>query len=157
MMQEERRVAVGDTILLHYQLTSSNGNIIESTLEEEPLEITLGQGELAWNLEQCLIGLLPNERHVFMLEPAQAFGCYDERLVQRLPLADFPVDMVPATQSMMEFELPNGTKLPGLIREIDGNEVVVDFNHPLSDIPVNFEVEVLRITPPGLHHPLGSH
>jgi len=150
-------VGPGDTIVLHYKLSSSNGADIESTFEGEPLEITLGQGELAWNLENCLLGLPLHERHVFMLEAAQAFGCHDESLVQRLPLTEFPPYMRLAPQMMIEFQLPNGTTMPGVIREIDQSEAVVDFNHPLSDCPVNFEVEVLEIKRPGSNRPPDSH
>ena len=150
-------VGPGDTIVLHYKLSSGNGADIESTFDGAPIEITLGQGELAANLENCLLGLPLHERHVFMLEAAQAFGCWDESLVQRLPLTEFPPDMVLAQQMMLEFQLPNGTTLPGVIREIGQSEAVVDFNHPLSDCPVNFEVEVLEIKPLGSNRSPDSH
>lgn len=142
-------VSPGDTLLLHYKLSSANGTEFENTFDDEPIVITLGQGDLTWNLEQCLLGLPLNERHVFMLEPAQAFGYFDEQLLQRLPLADFPPDMALAPQMMIEFQLPNGTTMPGTIQEIDQSEAVVDFNHPLSDCAVHFEVEVLEITAAG--------
>lgn len=138
-------VSTGDTIVLHYKLSSRDGADIESTFDEEPVEITLGQGELAWNLENCLLGLPLHERHVFMLEAAQAFGNWNEDLVQRIALSEFPAEMQLAPQMMVEFALPNGTTMPGVIREIDQSEAVVDFNHPLSDCPVDFEVEVLEI------------
>jgi len=150
-------VGPGDTIVLHYKLSSSDGTDIESTFEDEPIEITLGQNQLAWNLENCLLGLPLHERHVFMLEATQAFGCFDESLVQRLPLTEFPPDMALAPQMMIEFQLPNGATMPGVIREIDQNEALVDFNHPLSDCPVNFEVEVLEIKRAGSHQPPDSH
>lgn len=151
------RVGAGDTLLMHYKLSSANGAEIESTFAHEPIEITLGQGALAWNLESCLLGLPPHERHVFMLEPAQAFGCFDERLIQRLARADFPADTVLAPQMVMEFQLPNGTSMPGTIQEIGAEEVVVDFNHPLSDCPVHFEVEVLKIVSAGSTPTRDSH
>lgn len=150
-------VSPGDTIVLHYKLSSGNGADIESTFDDAPIEITLGQGELAANLENCLLGLPLHERHVFMLEAAQAFGCWSESLVQRLPLTEFPSDMALAPQMMIEFQLPNGTTLPGVIREINQKEAVVDFNHPLSDCPVNFEVEVLAIKRTGLGRSPDSH
>ncbi len=146
-MPSQEIVGPGDTILLHYQLSSPDGTVFENTFDDAPIEITLGQGELAWNLEQCLLGLPLNERHVFMLEPAQAFGCFDERLVQHLALTEFPDGMALAPQMMIEFQLPNGTAMPGTIQEIGQSEAVVDFNHPLSDCPVHFEVEVLKINP----------
>ena len=140
-------VGAGDTIVLHYKISSPNGVDIESTFEDEPIEITLGQGDLPWNLENCLVGLPLHERHVFMLDPAQAFGCFDERLLQRLPRSDFSPDFALTPQTIIEFQLPNGTSMPGTIQEIGDTEIVVDFNHPLSDCPVHFEVEVLKINP----------
>lgn len=143
----EKRVAHGATIRLHYRLSSPAGPVFESTFEDEPVTLILGQGELAPNLENCLVGLPLHERHVFMLEPAQAFGCFDARLIQRIPRAEFPPEMALAPKVMVEFQLPNGTTLPGVIQEIGPSDAVVDFNHPLSDCPVIFEVEVLEITP----------
>ena len=147
MMDQESLVCNGDTIVLHYKISSPNGTEIESTFEDEPIELTLGQGALVWNLEFYLVGLPLHERHVFMLDPAQAFGCFDEQLVQSLPLSDFPAELALAPQMIVEFQLPNGSSMPGTIQSIGETEAVVDFNHPLSDCPVHFEVEVLKITP----------
>jgi len=141
----EVRVALGDTIRLHCKLSSPNGTEFENTFDDEPIEITLGQNELALNLERCLINLPLHERHVFMLDPAQAFGCRDERLIQRIPLSEFPPDITPHVKAMIEFQMPNGTTLPGVIQAIGPSEAVVDFNHPLADCPVLFEVEILEI------------
>ena len=154
--EAEKFVAPGDTLRLNYKLSSPGGQVFENTFEAEAITLTLGQGELAANLENCLIGLEINARHVFILEPAQAFGCFDARLVQRLPLTEFPPDMTLAPKALIEFQLPNGTTLPGVIQEIDASAAVVDFNHPLSDCPVNFEVEIVEITPVAQLQPLGS-
>ena len=145
--EPEKRVACGDTLRLRYKLSNPAGQVFEDTFEDEPITLTLGQGELAATLENCLIGLEINARHVFILEPVQAFGCFDPRLMQRISLTEFPPEMTLAPKAMIEFQLPNGTTLPGVIQAIDPSEAVVDFNHPLSDCPVNFEVEILEITP----------
>lgn len=149
-------VAPGDTLLMHYKLSNQNGAELENTFDEEPIEITLGCGELALNLERRLIGLPLHERHVFMLDPMQAFGRREERLIQRIPLTEFPAGMALQENAMIEFKMPNGTALPGLIHEIGSSDAVVDFNHPLAGCAVLFEVEVLEITktenqPPGSH------
>lgn len=149
-------VAMGDTILMHYKLGSQNGAELENTFDEDPIEITLGRNELAQNLERCLIGLPSHERHVFMLDPAQAFGHRDECLIQRIPLSEFPPEITPHVKAMIEFQMPNGATLPGVIQAIGPSEAVVDFNHPLADCPVLFEVEILEINSPG-NHPPGSH
>ena len=139
-------VVSGDTIKLHYKLSSPNGTMFENTFDDEPIDITLGQNDLAQNLEHFLIGLPPRERHVFMLDPAQAFGCRDEGLIQRIPLSEFPATIKPEPKAMIEFQMPNGTSMPGVILEIGASDVMVDFNHPLADCPVVFEAEILEIS-----------
>jgi FKBP-type peptidyl-prolyl cis-trans isomerase SlpA len=149
-------VAYGDTVTLHYRLSSADGHEFESTFGSEPATFTLGQGELSENLERWLIGLPAHETHVFQLEPEQAFGRSDPALVQRIALSEFPPDMPVEPRTLLEFTLPNGTQLSGTVLEKDANEAVVDFNHPLCDCPVWFEVEVLAIKSPRSQRP-GSH
>lgn len=141
-------VAPGDTLVLHYSVSSPSGATAESTFDGAPVTVTLGQGELAETMERCLIGLTPGERHVFLLEPGQAFGFSDPALVQRIARSEFPANMPVKPGALIEFSLPNGTTLPGLIKEVGQDDIVVDFNHPLSDCPVNFEVEILEIRRP---------
>ena len=156
MSVSDKTVAMGDTIVLDYKLSSQTGTEFESTFGEDPVELVLGQGELASSLEQCLLGLVIGERHVFLLEAEQAFGRSDERLVQRIPLESFPPEVAVKVNAMIEFTLPNGNTLPGVIKEIGQKDAVVDFNHPLSDCPVLFEVEVREIRRPAARRP-GSH
>jgi FKBP-type peptidyl-prolyl cis-trans isomerase 2 len=142
-------VARGDTVTLHYRLSSRDGHEFENTFGGEPAMFVLGQGQLAENLERWLIGLPVNEIHVFQLDPDQAFGRCDQALVQRVRLSDFPPDMRVEPHTLIEFSLPNGSLLPGTVLEKTQDEAVVDFNHPLCDCPVLFEVKVLAIRRPG--------
>jgi len=141
-------VAPGDTLVLHYRLAAVTGEELESTFDGEPAIITLGQGELAENLERCLIGLVTGERRVFLLPPEEAFGRCDPTRLQRLPRTAFPPEMAVAPRTLIRFTLPNGSDLLGTVVECDAEEVVVDFNHPLCDCPVQFEVQVLEIRRP---------
>jgi len=141
-------VARGDTVTLHYRLSSRDGHEFESTFGGDPAVLELGQGQLAENLERWLIGLPLHEVHVFLLDPQQAFGHCDPALVQRIPLNCFPPDMAVEPRALIEFALPNGSLLSGTVLEKTEGEAVVDFNHPLCDCPVLFEVEVLAVRRP---------
>lgn len=142
----EPPVAYGDTIRLRYAIRFRNGDEIVSNFEEaEPDTLTLGDGTLAQTLEQWLIGLKPGERHVFLLEPWQAFGASSEELVQTLRTEDIPPGMQLEPGTLVEFELPNGQTLAGSILDVSPEGVRVDFNHPLADCPIEFEVEVAGI------------
>ncbi len=141
-----RSVAPGDTLQLRYALRPRGGDDLISNFDDaEPDTVTLGDGTLAPMLEQWLIDLVPGERHVFLLDPWQAFGESQPELVQTLPKTDLPADAAFEVDQLVEFAMPNGQTLAGHILEIGDEAVKVDFNHPLADLSVEFEVEIVRI------------
>lgn len=139
-------VANGNTVSLRYAIRLKNGTEFISNFDDpEPDIITLGDGSLAPALEQWLIGIHPGERHVFLLDPWQAFGNSNPDLIQTLDPQDIPADIALKPDTLVEFALPNGQTLAGTILEIGTDGVKVDFNHPLADYPIEFEVEVSDI------------
>lgn len=141
-----RVVAPGDTLQLRYALRPRGGDDLVSNFDDaEPDTITLGDGTLAPMLEQWLIDLAPGERHVFLLEPWQAFGDSQAELIQTLPKTDLPAGMEFEVDQLVEFAMPNGQTLAGRILEIGDEGAKVDFNHPLADLFIEFEVEIERI------------
>ena len=142
----DRAVAAGDTLQLRYALRPRGGGDLVSNFDDpEPETVTLGDGTLAPMLEQWLIDIHPGERHVFLLDPWQAFGESQPDLVQTLPKSDLPTDMKFEIDQLFEFAMPNGQTLAGRILEIGDDAVKVDFNHPLADLCIEFEVEIERI------------
>ncbi len=141
-----RTVIPGDTLELRYALRPRGGDDLVSNFDDpEPETVTLGDGTLAPALEQWLVDLVPGERHVFLLEPWQAFGISQPELVQTLPRSDLPADMEFAVDQLVEFAMPNGETVAGRILELGEDAVKVDFNHPLADLSIEFEVEIVRI------------
>jgi FKBP-type peptidyl-prolyl cis-trans isomerase SlpA len=141
-----RAVAPGDTVQLRYALRPRSGEDIISNFDDpEPDTVTLGDGTLAPMLEQWLIDLHPGERHVFLLDPWQAFGASQPELIQTMPRTDLPAGMDFEVDQLFEFSMPNGQTLAGRILEIGNESVKVDFNHPLADLAIEFEVEIVRI------------
>ena len=140
-----RQVEPGDTLTLHFALRVNGGVEVDSSFGDMPITLTLGDGTLTPNLEHWLIGIAPRERHVFQLDPLQAFGEYNAELVQTLPLSDFPPDKLPQTDSVIEFSLPNGSTLAGRILALTDTHASVDFNHLLAGLPIEFEVEIVEI------------
>ena len=142
----DRAVAAGDTLQLRYALRPRGGDDLVSNFDDpEPETVTLGDGTLAPMLEQWLIDIHPGERHVFLLDPWQAFGESQPDLIQTLPKSDLPADLELEADQLFEFAMPNGQTLAGRILEIGDDAVKVDFNHPLADLCIEFEVEIERI------------
>lgn len=145
MNDNVRRVQPGDTLTLHFALRIKGGGEVDSSFDDAPVTLSLGDGTLAPSLEQWLIGIASGERHVFLLEPWQAYGEPNPELVQTLPLSDFPPAVQPLPDTVVEFSLPNGTALAGRILTVTDTHVNVDFNHLLAGLPIEFEVEIVEI------------
>lgn len=143
-----REAKLGDTINLRYALRLSDGTEILSFDDAEADRITLGDGTLAPKLEQCLIGLTQGERHVFLLDPEQAFGVSTSDKIYHLPRARIASSMPLSVDSLVEFTLDDGQTLTGKILNIAMEHVEVDFNHPLTDLPLQFEVEITQFHNP---------
>ena len=141
-----RTLTAGDTFLLRYALRPRGGDDVISNFDDaQPDTVTLGDGTLAPTLEQWLIDLVPGERYVFLLEPWQAFGESQPELVQTLPKTDVPAGIKLEVDQLVEFATPNGQTLAGHILEVGDDAVKVDFNHPLADLAIEFEVEIVDI------------
>lgn len=138
-------VRAGNLITLHYRVATGDDTELVSTFDSTPATLQLGSGELAPPLELCLIGVAVGERHVFLLEADQAFGSHNPQLVQRMPRSDLPPNASPELHGLIEFAAPGGEKFTGIVRELDAEGVLVDFNHPLAGKPVRFEVEIIGI------------
>ena len=143
------RVKLDSLVTLHYRVATGDDIEVIATFGSTPATLQLGSGELAPPLEACLEDLPVGERHVFLLEPSQAFGPHNPDLVRRMPKSELPnggADITPLT--LVEFAAPSelgGAKFAGLVREIDESAALVDFNHPLAGKSIRFEVEVIGI------------
>ena len=136
-------------LTLHYRLASSEGEDIVSTFAENPATLQLGQGQVAPFLEACLMGLPEGVHQTFDLPPERAFGPRNPELLQRLSRSVLDKNSVPgddyAIGDLVEFAAPSGGQFAGVLREIDEETALFDFNHPLAGQSLQFEVKIIGI------------
>lgn len=132
-------------LTLHYRISTLEGEEFLSTFDMSPATLQMGSGQLAENLESVLVGLPAHERFVFQLEPNEAFGQHNARLVERIARAGLPVEMELKENSVVEFTAPNGGTFAGFLRELDATHALFDFNHPMAGKTIRFEVEIIGI------------
>ena len=149
-----RVAAIGDTISLRYALRLTNGSEILSNFDDAEADVlTLGDGTLSPSLEKWLLGMGQGERHVFILEPEQAFGLSSTEKIHQLPANQVAPDLSLQPGNLVEFTLPDGQTLAGKILEFGTDTIRVDFNHPLADLPIEFEVEIMQFHETALPNP----
>jgi FKBP-type peptidyl-prolyl cis-trans isomerase SlpA len=137
-------------LTLHYCLASTDGVDIVSTFHENPATLQLGTGQLAPFLEDCLIGLPEGAQQSFELPPEKAFGPRNPDLIQRLSRSALDDNNSTrreeyAIGDLIEFSAPGGGRFTGVLRAIDADSALFDFNHPLAGQSVKFEVRIIGI------------
>jgi FKBP-type peptidyl-prolyl cis-trans isomerase SlpA len=96
-------------------------------------------------LEMAIYGLKAGDEHTFELTPEQAYGPRDEKLVQLIPLSEFPEEIEPQRGQIIAFTDEDDTEIPGTVMLVEKEQVRVDFNHPLAGNNVIFRVRILSV------------
>ncbi|MFZ1181203.1 MAG: FKBP-type peptidyl-prolyl cis-trans isomerase [Herbaspirillum sp.] len=136
-------------LTLHYRLASQAGENIVSTFEGNPATLQFGQGQLAPFLEAFLLGLPEGAHRTFELIPERTFGPRNPELIQRITRVTLeensPLDEEYRVGDLVDFTAPGGGRFAGVLRKIDAQSALFDFNHPLSGKILKFEVKIIGI------------
>lgn len=151
MTESERVIGPGTSVTLHFALCLEDGEVIDSNFEQEPATFTVGDEQLLPGFEQALFGLKAGDTRTFHIAPEDGFGQHNPSNVQHMPRAQFGADLPLEEGLVLSFADAQQTELPGVVREFDDQQVVVDFNHPLAGRTIVFEVAILRVEPAQLH------
>lgn len=139
------QINMNSLVLLHYSLSFTEGGIIESSFDDEPVQIEMGRGDLPEGMELAIFGLEEDATQTITLTAEQAFGFRDEDNIHDMPISDFPDELKPTTGLAFSFETPDGQEIPGTVLKVKDDRVEVDFNHPLAGHELVFTVEILGI------------
>lgn len=135
-------------VLVHFTLKLEDGSVAESTRAGgKPALFRLGDGSLSEGLEQHLLGLKEGAKTDFTLQPEDAFGTISPDLIQYFSRREFIDAGEPEPGAIMLFTAMDGSEMPGVIREVNGDSITVDFNHPLAGQTIHFDIEVLDVNP----------
>ncbi|MDI4636260.1 MULTISPECIES: FKBP-type peptidyl-prolyl cis-trans isomerase [Halomonadaceae] len=144
------RIDEGMEVTLHFTLKLEDGTVVDSTRDKAPATFQVGDGNLPPGFEAPLSGLTDGDTGSYEITPEHAFGQHNPQNVQLMKRDDFEGE-VPEMGMVMSFADAAGGELPGVIAEIDGEQVTVDFNHPLAGRTLTFEVEVIKVAPATTH------
>ena len=130
----------GDRLTLNFSLALEDGSVIDSNFEGDPVQLTIGDGNMLPGFEAALSQFLPGAKSTTTIDCEQAFGEYNEDNVQRFKPTDFDGSIEIAEGLVVGFSDPAGGELAGVVRSIDSDYITVDFNHPLAGRRILFTV-----------------
>jgi FKBP-type peptidyl-prolyl cis-trans isomerase 2 len=139
------KVKDGDTVKVHYTGTLENGEIFDSSENREPLEFTLGQGQLIPGFEKAVAGLEIGESTTVDIPSADAYGEVREDLIISVPKDQLPDDVEPQIGMQLQVNQPNGQPVPVRITAIGEEDLTLDANHPLAGQDLTFKIELVEV------------
>jgi len=138
---------IGDNLVvsMHYKLTDDDENVIDSSEGSDPLVYLHGTGNIIPGLEKELVGKVAGDSLSVRVEPDEGYGEIVPELIETVEISAFEgVDSVEAGMSF-EAQGPDGSAQQIVVKEVDGDEVTIDGNHPLAGVVLHFDIEIVDV------------
>tara|TARA_R100001369_G_scaffold20091_3_gene36995 strand:+ start:76932 stop:77360 length:429 start_codon:yes stop_codon:yes gene_type:complete len=139
------QVKKNDTVKVHYTGKLADGQIFDSSEGKDPIEFTLGEGQLIPGFENGLIDMKLNEKKTINISKEEAYGEPREELIQEVEKSQLPPEIAPEVGMGLVSKGPDGREMNLLVAEVKENTIVVDGNHPLAGKDLIFDLEVVEI------------
>ena len=133
----------GDTVRVHYRGTLDDGTEFDSSTGRDPLEFTIGSGQVIPGFDAAVDGMSVGESVTVTIPAEEAYGPRQNEAVQQVPRDMF--DDEPQAGWMVELTAPEGQRLAALIAEVGTDTVTLDFNHPMAGKDLTFEIELVEV------------
>jgi peptidylprolyl isomerase len=136
------QVKNGDTVKVHYTGTLADGTVFDSSLEREPLEFTLGEGQLIPGFEKTVLGMSAGESRTVTIPAEEAYGPYREEMVLEVPRTQLPADMQPQVGMQLQVGEEQGEGMVVQITQVSDTNITLDANHPLAGKDLTFNIQL---------------
>jgi len=144
MQTQPQYIADNMVVSLAYKLVV-DGEELSSATREEPMEYLHGYQEIVPGLEAALAGKKVGDRFSVTLEPAEAYGEYDEEETEEIDRSDIEDSEDLEIGMVLEVEDQDGEIYLAHVAEINADTVILDFNPPLAGKTLTYDVEVVDI------------
>lgn len=135
----------GDTVRIHYTGTLTDGTKFDSSEGREPLEFSLGSGQVIPGFDNAVDGMAVGENKSVTIEPAEAYGDRHPQLIQDVPKSALPEEMDPQVGMQLQSQSPEGQVMRLVVTDVKEDAITVDGNHPLAGQTLNFDIDLVEI------------
>jgi len=141
----EKLISDGNVVLFHYTLKNGEGETLDSSEGADPLFYLHGAGNIVPGLEEELTGKSVGDKMSVVVPPEKGYGVRGGPGPQPVDRAAFPAEVTLEVGMQFHAEAPDGSPLTLWISAIEGDQVMVDANHPLAGVTLHFDIEVTGI------------
>ncbi|MBW7891109.1 MAG: peptidylprolyl isomerase [Chitinophagaceae bacterium] len=141
-MQQAKK---GDLVKVHYTGRLTDGSQFDSSAGREPLEFTVGAGQMIKGFDTGVEGMAIGEKKSITVPPEEGYGLRNEESVIEFPAEQIPADMKLEEGMQLTLQDQDGRPVPVVVAEIRENVVILDANHFLAGKELIFDVELVEI------------
>jgi len=146
-MNETKLTVQDDTVVtLDYTLTVE-GEVIDHSGENGPIEFLQGSGQVIQGLENALYGMASGESKQIVVQPAEGYGDEDVEAYAEIPLSEFPPEIPLEIGVQLQLRDEDGDEFEAYVEEVQEKVVILNFNHPLAGKELSFSITVVDIRP----------
>ncbi len=136
----------GKTVKVHYTGKLENGEVFDSSQGREPLEFTIGQGQMIPGFEAAVIGMKPGETKTSeKISADQAYSYHDE-LVVEIGRDQLPENITPEVGQRLQAQQADGQVMVVTVTDTTDETVTLDGNHPLAGKDLYFDLEIVEVS-----------
>jgi len=132
-------------VALHYTLTNAQGEQLDSSSGQDPLEYLHGGAGIIPGLEQELHGREVGDKFVVVIEPEDAYGVTQPELISAVPRTQFPADQEIVVGMQFQAQSDDGEVRVVTVQQVADDVITIDANHPLAGQVLHFDVSVENI------------
>jgi peptidylprolyl isomerase len=140
-----RRAAHGTTVRFHYTGSLADGTVFDSSIERDPLQVTLGEGQVIPGVDQALTGMAPGDDKTVTLPAEQAYGPHRDELIHEVGRERLSPEMKVDVGDRLEGTDGSGKRLHLTVVEVSDAAVKLDANHPLAGEDLTFDLKLVEI------------
>lgn len=140
-----RTAQKGDLVKVHYTGKFTNNEVFDSSQGKQPLEFTLGQGQMIAGFEKGVLGMQLGENKTITIEAEEAYGPVNEALFFSVKKTDIPGDLPLDIGQTLYAQDNQGRQITVVIKEVQSDDVILDANHPMAGKNLIFDLHLVEI------------
>lgn len=136
----------GNHVRVNFTGKLDDGTIFATSINDEPIEFTMGDNEVLPAIEDAVEGMEPGETKSIRIAAEDAFGLRREDLVQEIPKASLPQDMDVEVGQQLWVDEMDEEPITVSVVDVSDATVTIDANHPLAGEDLIFDLEVVGVS-----------
>ena len=135
----------GDVVKVHYTGKVQDGEQFDSSVGKEPLEFTVGAGQMIKGFDTGVVGMKVGDQKVVVISAEEGYGERSEEAMIEFPKENVPVEMNLEVGLSLTQQDQEGRPFPVTVTEIREDAVMLDANHFLAGKTLVFDIEMVEV------------